>query len=266
MNVLLHELRAHLKSIVIWSICLFALMVASFMKFDAINAQGGTATHDLLQAFPRSIQAIFGMNGLDLTMIGGYFGACFLILAVALALHAGLTGMSVLAEEETDHTTEFLYVKPRARSQIVTAKLFAGLILIAVAWGAGVAGSIIGITQFAHFGDFTSDFWRMMIAAALIQVLFLLAGMATAAATKRTAWQGKIITLAIGGSYMFHVLANISNTFSWVHYVSVFSWFDAADILNTHTLKLHYLVATACLYAVFLLVIYICYRRRDLNT
>ncbi len=264
MNVFLHELRARRKSVFLWALSLCVLMVVSMAKFEAITAQGGAAVSDMMKSFPATIQAVFGMSGLDLTTIAGYFGVCFLILAVALAIHAGLTGVSVVGGDELDHTTEFLYVKPRSRARIITAKLLAGLVLLAVAWGAGMVGSIIGIEKFARFGDFMPDFWRMMTAAALIQVVFFTFGAATAAVVRRTSIQGRVISVAIFGSYLIYVLAKSASSLDWVHYGGIFSWFDALGILQSHELKLHYSIAALLLSIVFLVVTYLSYRRRDL--
>ena len=266
MNVFLHELRMRRKSAFIWTISLFLLMVVSMAKFEAITAQGGAAMRDMMKSFPATIQAVFGMNGLDLTTVGGYFGVCYLLLAVALSVYAGLTGVGILAEEEADRTTEFLYVKPRSRTRIITAKVYAGLVLLAIVWGAGVAGSIVGIQKYAQFEGFSDDFWRMMAATGTIAFVFFFTGSAVAAMTRQPGVQGRTIAIAIFGSYLIYVFAKIATAISWIHFASIFSWFDAVDILSTLRLKTHYLVACGVLILLCLALTHLCYQRRDLRT
>jgi ABC-2 type transport system permease protein len=266
MNVMRRELRARARSTIIWALALAFLAIVSMAKYETITAQGGAAIQEMLTAFPATIQAIFGMNGLDLTTVGGYFGVCFLLIALTLAVHAGLLGAGLIGQEEIDKTTEFLYVKPRGRLQIVGAKLCAGIIILALVWFGATLGSILGIRQFAQFGDFTRDFWLMMTAAALLQLLFFSVGACTAAMTRRMRGYGRIITILIFASYFLYVVAKLSPSLAFIHYFSVFSWFDAVDILATHSIKLHYAVITLALSGSALLLLAIRYPRRDLTT
>lgn len=265
MNVLWHELRARWKSTAIWIASLFLLMVVSMAKFEAITAQGGAAMKDMMKSFPSTIQAVFGMSGLDLTTVAGYFGVCFLIMAITLAVHAGLTGAGVLADEEVERTTEFLYTKPRGRVGIILAKLIAGWLLLAIVWVGAAAGSIVGIKKYAHFGDFTPDFWRLMVATAVIQLVFFAIGTISAAVSRNARAYGRIVSIAIFGSYLLYVFAKLSPHFNWLHYVSIFSWFDAADILSAHTIKVHYLIASSIIVIALTCLTFAYYRRRDLR-
>ena len=266
MNIFRRELRARYRSIIAWSLSLFVLCIVSMAKYETITAQGGAAIQSMLAAFPSTVQAIFGMNGLDLTTVGGYFGVCFLLIALTLSVHAGLLGASVIAQEEIDKTAEFLYVKPRSRRNILTAKLLAGIIILVCVWGAATIGSIVGIQQFAHFGDFTADFWRMMGAAAHLQFFFFALGACIATLVQKVRGYGRFISIAIFGSYVLYVLAKLSSTFDIVHYLSVFSWFDAVDILNTHALKLHYTLICILVSLIAITIVYVRYPQRDLTT
>lgn len=235
-------------------------------KYETITAQGGAAIQSMLASFPSTVQAVFGMSGLDLTTVGGYFGVCFLLIALTLCVHAGLLGASLIAQEEIDKTAEFLYVKPRSRRSILTAKLLAGVVILICVWAGATVGSIAGIQQFAHFGDFTPDFWLMMSAAALMQFFFFTIGACIATLVRNARGYGKYISIAIFGSYVMYVLAKLSATLVGVHYASVFSWFDAIDILATHTLKVHYLFICTLISIVALGIVYVRYPKRDITT
>lgn len=266
MNVFWHELRMRRTNTIIWTVTMLIFMVVCMAKYETITAQGGAAITTMFKAFPASVQAIFGMSGLDLTTVAGYFGVCFLFMAVILAVHAGLTGAGVIAQEEADKTAEFLYVKPRGRRAIITAKLLAGIVMLIIVWMASVVGSIIGIEKFAHFGDFMTNFWWLMAAAALIQIAFFAFGAMAVTLTKRAGGYGTLVSIAIFGSYFLYVFAKLSSSFQGLHYLSIFSWFDALDILNRSGLSLHYVIATIALSIVMLAVVYLRYPQRDLTT
>ncbi len=265
MNVFWHELQMRRKGLIIWSIVMVIFMVMCMAKYEAIAGSGAGAIQLMMKGFPSTVQAVFGMNGLDLATVAGYFGVCFLFVAVILAVQAGLLGAGVLAEEETDKTTEFLYVKPRSRTVIMTAKLVAGLVGIATVWLFTVLGSIVSIMKFAKFGSFVPDFWRLMAALLLIQLTFFALGILAVAISKKATIYGRVVAIAVFASYLFYVFAKLSDQLSWLHYASIFSWFDAAAILQAHALKLHYVILSLVLTVIVLAAAYSFYNRRDLR-
>jgi ABC-2 type transport system permease protein len=265
MQLYIFELRRHRRGTIIWSLSMIAMMVMSLAKYQTITA-GGPAIQQMMNQFPATVQAVFGMNGLDLGTLAGYVGVCFLFIAVLLAVHAGLLGAELLAEEEQDKTTEFLYVRPRSRTQIVTAKLLAGLVCLMAVWLATAAGTWLAITQFASMNGFWQLFWLFMGAAALVQLVFYCLGLAAASIATRPNLPAKFIAGVVFGSYLLYVLAKLSPSLSWLHYLSVFSYFDAGDIIHTLSLNLQYCTFVSIISVAAILATYICYIRRDLQT
>lgn len=262
MNVFWHELRMRRKSTLVWSIAMVIFAVMCMAKFETITTSGGAAVKEILASFPSTIQALFGMNGLDLTTVAGYFGVCFIFVGVILAIHGGLLGASLLADEEQNHTTEFLYVKPRSRAAIVTSKLLAGLVCAVGVWAATTFGFALTIKKFAPHSGFAQDFILFILAALIIQLFFLALG-SLAAAIGHSA--SRIVPIAVFASYLLYVFAKMSAMFTWLHYGSIFSYFDARDIITTHALKLHYVALCLLAIAVWTLATLILYRRRDLH-
>lgn len=265
MNVFVHELKLRRKSLVGWAAAMIIFMLMCMAKYHTITANGGATIQQMFKTFPRTIQAVFGINGLDLTTVAGYFGVCFLFVVVALAIQAGLTGAGIIVEEEQDKTTEFLYTKPRGRSSIVTAKLLAGLTMVIMVWGATVAGSVVAINKFAIMGDFSHDFWLLMAAAFMIQLVFFCVGVAAATLINRPNFQSNVVAIILFVNYLLYVAAKLSDKMSWLHYASVLSYFDAVDILHSHNLKPHYLIVCVVVCILMLALGYAGYRQRDLR-
>lgn len=264
MNVFLQELRLRRLSTIVWSVVMVAFMYLSMAKYDTL-AKDAAASQQLMDAFPDTIKAVFGMTGLDLATVPGYVGICFIFIAVLLAVHGGLLGASVVGHEESDHATEFLYVKPRQRDSILTQKLLAGTCLIVIVWAATALGTYGSIVQFATMDGFFGDFTRFMLAALIIQVTTYAIGLFVASSIQRASKAERVVAVVIALWYSLHVLANLTPDIAWLHYGSVFSYFDAADILNAHALKSHYVIG--CLGASIILVAmsYYFHRRRDLR-
>ena len=116
MNVFLREMKAHRWGLLFWSLGMVMMIYSGMAKYGAYEA-AGQSVEVILAQIPRSMQAVFGMTGFDLTTAAGFYGMLFLYLAVMGAVHASLLGAHLIAKEERDHTSEFLYAKPASRSR-----------------------------------------------------------------------------------------------------------------------------------------------------
>jgi ABC-2 type transport system permease protein len=265
MNVFWHELKLRRKSFFFWACGMVLLIILSMAKYETISAGGGVEIQKMLEQFPQTVQAIFGMNGLDIMTVAGYYGVCFLFIAVMAAIHAGLLGANMLAEEEQLKTSEFLYTKPRSRETIISAKMFAGTVMMIGMWIATLSGSIVGIQAFASMNNFWTDFWLFMIALGFIQLVFFSLGVLSASLSHRANDAAKPIAIIVFVSYLLYVFARFSPQLDWLQYGSIFSWFDAADIIRSHSINGYYIILCLIITCVTLWFASIVYTRRDLR-
>lgn len=265
MNVFWREVNARRKSLFFWSIGMAVLVVMSFVKYDSLMQTDSQAVRQLFDDFPSAVKAMFGMSELDPTTLAGYYVICYLLYALMLAVHAGLLGSQLINDEETDRTVEFLYVRPISRTRILLRKVAAGIALMAALWGVTAAANYASITAFADMNGFTADFWLLMAASAIIQLTFFAIGVMAATGLRRFG-PARAVSLAVFGSYLLYILSQLGDSVSWLHYGSVFSYFDGADIIHDGALKLHYTIL--CLVGSVLLIAIgaVLYQRRDLNT
>lgn len=262
MNVFLHELKAGRKATIIWSLVMAAFLYLSMVKFTALSSDAA-ASQQLMKAFPATIQAVFGMVGLDLTTITGYYGICFIFIAVMLAIHAGMLGANLVAKEEVDKTVEFLCVKPIGRVTALTVKLLAGLVIItivaAITYSAS-AGSIAAVNQgsvpYRELGLFTA-------ALAVIQLTFYSIGLGAAAALKVPKKATTIVATLVFSCYFAYVLQGLSSNFSWAKNLSPFAYFSAQDILSSLSINGGYVLICAAISALAIAAAYLGYARRD---
>jgi len=264
MNIFARELRAHRIGLIAWSVGIFLLMWTSMVKFQTLTIDT-SATNALLKQVPDTIKTIFGMNGLEATTLAGYFGICFLFLAMLLAVHAALLGTGLLTAEPLNKTTEFLYTKPVSRRRIVTFKLLSGLLQLAILWLVSYAVCWGSIALYSSMTGFETTLAVFMAAAAIMQITFFSIGMAVAAVLRSASGAGKLLTGLVFASYALSLVSQLDG-YGWLHYASIFRYFDAVDIINTNTLKLHYVIVCLAVSVVALGVVYIRYPQRDLTT
>ena len=264
MNIFKKELKSRRVGLIAWSVAMTFFMWTSMVKYQTL-ATDPTATEALLKQMPDTIKTIFGMNGLEATSLGGYFGICFLFIAILLAVHAALLGTGLLTVEPLNKTTEFLYTRPVSRRRIITSKLLAGLLQLAVLFGVTYAASWVSIALYSSMDGFQTTLAVFMGAAAIIQITFFNVGMAVAALIRSASGAGKLLTGLVFASYALSLVSQLDG-YGWLHYISIFRYFDAADILSTNTLKLHYVAICLAVSAISLAIVYLYYPRRDLTS
>ena len=130
MNIILRELRAHLRSFLVWSATMVFLIFAGMMKYGAFQ-KTGEAVNEIFDALPEGLQVVMGMApGMDLTSVGVFYSIFYLYFLLLMSVHGTMLGASIIAKEERDKTADFLFVKPLRRHRAITAKIIAALIQI----------------------------------------------------------------------------------------------------------------------------------------
>lgn len=262
MNLFLRELKAHRKSLIIWSVITAIFMFLSMAKYTAL-ASDAQASQELMKALPSSMQAIFGMTGLDLTTITGYYGICFIFIAVMLAIHAGMLGAEIVAKEEIDKTAEFLYVKPIGRAKALTLKLLAGLVIITILFVV-TYGVTYGSIAMVNNGNVpVKEVGIFSAALAIIQVLFYSLGILAATALGRPKKAAALTSGVVLIAYIAYVLQSLSTDFSWLKNASPFAYFSAKDILDAMQLNYGYVLICGAVALAAITYSYIAYMRRD---
>ena len=265
MNVFWHELKVRRRGMIIWSVSMMIFMVLCMVKYKSVAEAGGAAINELFSTMPTTLQAVLGMNGLDIATLSGYFGICFLFVAIILAVQSGLAGANVLAAEAQTKTIDFLFVKPRTRASIITAKLLVAVLVSVVVWVSVVVSSIVSIQQYASMDGFWQDFWVLMAGLAYIQLACFAVGFLSSAYVRSTDGFARAVIIFVMASYILYVLAKASPLFSWAEHISIFSYFDAATLLALHHLPYGYVGLVVGVSLGLIAMGYVVYQRRDLQ-
>ena len=77
MNIYKHELKMKLRSVFIWSVWLAFMIFAFTSLFTTVGADA-ELFNEMMTQFPEELLMAFGMVGLDMSTILGYYGFMFL--------------------------------------------------------------------------------------------------------------------------------------------------------------------------------------------
>jgi ABC-2 type transport system permease protein len=262
-NVFWHELRMYSRSVITWSVALAALLLV-FVSLFASFAQDAALLNEMMANFPEALLTAFGMNGVNLATILGYFGLAFLFTQICLAIQAANYGFSLVSVEEREWTADFLLAKPVSRARILTSKLaavFCGLLVTdVVVW----TSSFAFITLFK--GNATYDaatLWLLLLSIVPFQLFFLAVGLLASLLVKRI----RSVTpyaMALGfGMYVLSVFGDMLGE-SALEKITPFKHFEPNYIVQNAAYDLPLVLISVSVIVVSLVGSYMLYLRRDI--
>jgi ABC-2 type transport system permease protein len=265
MNVYKRELRANRRSLLFWCLGMALLVLAAMGKYAGMAAAGEQSVSEFVKMMPDAMKAVMGMNGLDLTDARSFFVVLYVFLALMAAIHASMLGAVIISKEERDRTSEFLYVKPATRAQVITSKLLAAVTIIAILNLITFAVSAAVMGQMAKEQPFMGGLARMMLGLFLIQLLFLSLGAASAAVISKP----RASTGTAAGIMLFTFLLSsaidINHDLAALQFLTPFKYFPARDMMLDGGFAAFYTVLAVALTALLTVATYWFFKRRDLR-
>jgi ABC-2 type transport system permease protein len=263
-NIVRRELKANLKSLLIWSIGVLFMIGAGMGKYAGMGGNGETM-NELMAQMPKSLQAIMGTSGFDLSAPIGYYGLLFLYLVVMAAIHAVMLGANIIAKEERDKTVEFLLVKPISRHSVITSKFIAAFINIVIFNLITLISSVVMVRMYSDGADAAGDILLLMGGMFFLQLLFLAIGASIAAMYKKPKKASALATAVLLINFIFSIIINLNENLDILAYVTPFKYFEASLILQNKGFDVVYLSLSLLLTAVLIFMAYHFYQKKDLN-
>jgi ABC-2 type transport system permease protein len=243
---------------------MFFLLWASMIKYATLKTSGQSIV-DLMNQFPHSIQAIFGMTGFDLTKMSGYYGVMFMYIALMATVHAVILGADIISKEERDRTSEFLFVKPISRVKVITSKIAAGLfnliIFNLVTWGS----SLYFVNYFSRGNSMGNNIAILMAGLFFLQLIFYFIGTVAAAIIKRPKVSSSVATSILLLTFILTIFININEKLDYLKYLTPFKYFDAKNLMASGHFDPVYVSISSILIVVMIAVTYWAYDKRDLS-
>lgn len=232
MNILKTELRANLKSLFIWSGSMVFLIYAGMLKYSGFS-RAGAGVNELFEQFPPAMRSIFGLSGLDISSIAGFYAVFYLYFMLLAGVHAVMLGAVIISKEERDKTADFLFSKPVTRSQIITSKFFALLINIVIFNLVTLLASILFVEMFNAGESITDKILQLMLSLFMIQLIFASLGAAIAAVSSNIKQATSLSAAILLTAFFLSVAIDLYSRIEFLKYFTPFKYFPAADLIQT---------------------------------
>lgn len=263
MNVFIREMKAHRKSLIIWGICIILMIVSGMAKYTSVYS--GDSMNELINKMPKGLQAIMGGGALNLSKASGFYGMLFLYLVLMATIHAAMLGADIISKEERDKTFEFLMVKPLSRKKIITAKLLAAILNIAIFNIINLIFSIIMVSIYAKGESVTSNIAILMVGMFILQLMFLFIGTAIAAVSKSPKTATSLSTGILLVTFILSIIIDLNEKLINLKYLTPFKYYEAKNLMYGGGLDPVFLILSLVIIAVLFFATYRFYENRDLN-
>lgn len=262
MNIFLRELRANLKSLLIWSVIIILFCVVGFSKFSAFYENPELLA--ILDNYPPEMISALSLNTFNLTTVTGFYGIMIMYWGLILSIAAAMWGSDIISKEERDRTVEFSLTLPVTRTRLVTAKTAAAafncVMLLLVTWGF----TLIGAQNYQPDTSFYNFVAISMLAFFLLQMIFLALGVFLGCAIKRYKRAGSLAMAILLSTYFASILAGLTEDLKFLRYISPFKYFDPVKMLNENQVEVTFVLLSVALVVAFLAGAYLSYQKRDL--
>jgi len=262
MNIFIRELKANLKSLLIWSVIIALLIMIAVAKFSAFA--GDPKMLAMLDSMPPALLDALNMRAFNLTTLSGFYGIMFIYFGLMGAIAAAMWGSDIISKEERDKTVEFSLVLPVSRSRVITAKALAALVnciaFVMITWGV----SLVAVRSYnpdQAFFNFLSIEMQAMLA---IELIFLAIGLLLGCAMKQYKLSGSTAVGIILATYFMSIISSMQEKLDFLKYFTPFKYFDAGELFRSGKMDDTYLLLSAAIIVVCVAAAYWIYSKRDL--
>lgn len=262
-NIFRHEFKMHLRSVITWSVAVAALIFVYVSLFSSF-AEQAELLNEMMANFPKELLTAFGLTGVDLSTVLGYYGFVFLFVQICLAIQAANYGFSLVSVEEREWTADFLLAKPVRRTQILTSKLLAALC------GLIITNAVVWISSFGFIHLFKGDrtyqtkpLLLLLLSLVVFQLFFLGVGLVISLLVKRV----RSVTpysMALGfGMYVLSVFGDLLGE-SVLEKITPFKHFNPHYIIQHEAYDWPLALVSVAVILISLVGSYWLYVRRDI--
>ena len=260
MTLYINQLKRGAKAWAVWTLSIGFMMLVCVMMFPEMKneMEGVTAVFANMGGFT----AAFGMDKLSFGELMGFYGIeCGNILGLGGGFFAALTGISLLANEEKEHTAEFLLTHPVSRDSVLWQKLLSAVTQI-VLMNAVIVG--ISLLSAAIVGESYEmrEFWLLHTAYLFLQLEICCICFGISAYIKRgSIGIGLGLSLAL---YFMNIVCNISEKAEILKYVTPYAYAEASNIISESEIDTGLVIIGAAVSVVCAVIGFVKYCKKDI--
>ena len=230
------ELLLNKNIFLIFSLIIFCMIVGvSFIYPSIIDSNANI--DEMIKVFPKEFLEAFNMDIISLSKFFGWLATeGYLFLQLLSGSLFAIIGSTILLKEKSDHTIDFLAVKPITKNKIITNKLLSGIIYILIFTILTFISVLIGL-QINNEMNLKNCLFISINIMLLNLFIYILSFFISLFFKKTTLG----ISAGIGilmFMYLLNILATLSKKLKYLKYFSIFYYTDSKIIVLDNKLDL----------------------------
>lgn len=265
MNIYVHEFKTNLRSVVTWSVALI-LMIFMITSIFSGFADQADVMKSALEQMPQEFLMAFGMDGLDVATVLGFFSIIFIFVQLCVSIQAANYGFSLVSVEEREMTADFLLTKPVGRTRIMTSKLLAAISSLAI------TNLVVWISSFAFLNIYrgertydTKTLVLLLISITFLQLFFLTVSMLISLLPKKIRNVTPFSMGLVFGLYLLNAFGGMLGD-DKLSVITPFKHFDPNHIIRYGSYDLPLVLISVSLIIISVVGGYLLYARRSIPT
>ena len=224
----------------------------------------GDTIDQMITMFPEEMLKAFNMDKISISTAFGWLATeGYMFITLACGAYFSILGGSILLKETDDGTIDFLYSKPVSKNKIVTSKLIAGLIYT-IALNL-IVGLVILIALQLTEKIMLTKWLLFTLAPTLLSIFFFTLGLFYSNFFKKTNHCLAIGMGAVFGTFLFNMMASLSDKLELLKYLSPFYYMDCYSIVESSSLDIGNIMIMITASAIFSALTYLVYNKKELG-
>ena len=261
--IVFRELKANRKGLLIWMAGMLFMVAIGAAEYGTV-VENSESIMPMMDALPRIVKVIFGMDILPIDTPIGYYVCMYLWYSMVAFAHAIVLGVTIIAKEERDRTAEFLYTMPYSRKIIISGKIIAAAMNVLCMTIFTFLCIILTLVSQMNGESIIPLILTTMIGMFFAQMLCLALGLLFSSLFNyhRTAMSIAISFFAL--SFVLATVIELVGNMEFLNFLTPFRYFFAPYVV-TNGISSVYLLLSLFFAGVFVFLTYKLYEKRDIH-
>lgn len=265
MNIYKHEFKSSFRSVITWSLSLSAIIFLFMATFPTFADEAETL-NEMMSNFPEELLMAFGMTGLDMSTVLGFYGLIFLFCQLILAVQASNIGFGLVSVEERELTADFLLAKPVGRAKILTSKLLSAIS------GLMITNLVVWISSFVFIEIFrdgrayeSKPLVILLLGIFVFQLTFMSIGMFISLMVKRIR---SVTPYSMGLTFGMYLMSAFGGLIggSTLDVITPFKHFEPNYIISNAAYDMPLALVSVAFIVISVVGSYVLYQKRNIPT
>ncbi|MEE6452600.1 ABC transporter permease subunit [Gottfriedia acidiceleris] len=263
MNIFLHELKAYRKSTFIWTASLMAIVVFFLSLFPAI-AKDYVEFSKVLEGYPKGVRKALGLEIESFGNVLGFYSYVFIYISLCGAIQAMILGTSIISKEVREKTADFLLTKPVTRTKVMTSKIFAGVVSLAITNIFYLVATIMMALHVKTAGYSSKSIILLSVSLFITQLLFFGIGMLISVIFPKIK---AVLSVSLAIVFGFFVVGMVVATdeSNAKRFLSPFKYFEPKYIIVHSKFESQFLIMSFGIIIFSIFASYMIYKKRDIQ-